>query len=488
MAHLNMNDNPPPYNPNPVHPQPPPQYEDYGWQEGGGVPPYQPYYIPQPPPTVAAPCVTQQAAPLRRKNPACCSNGCRWLGGSTGFVILAVAIAIAIWLGVRYGPGLVSSAIKGTGGTPTVITPDTCPASAVLCDGKKDCLQGSDEAGCVRFATTNTLQVMNYKDKTFLPVCFTEWNNSLATLTCTELGFREYYRSSSNFTSSAYGFLTVTPTTSDTIQGQLSYSSSCPGQQTVSLKCTNCGLRTSSTRIIGGTQASLGNWPWQVSLHYKGFPTCGGTIISLDFIVTAAHCFPSSDPNSKIPNNWLVYSGTVSQLSLPLPSYVDMIIVNENYNSNTHSNDIALLRLASPLTFNNNIRPICLPAFNQNFPAGIACWTTGFGTLHQGASQGSNSLMQVSVKMIDSTVCNSRTVYNGAITSSMLCAGDLNGGVDSCQGDSGGPLVCQMEGSWLLAGITSWGAGCGQPNSPGVYSKVTQLLPWVYTQMQEQKP
>ncbi|MBN3310772.1 TMPSD protease, partial [Amia calva] len=308
LVRAHLNDNPPPYNPNPVHPQPPPQYEDYGWQEGGGVPPYQPYYIPQPPPTVAAPCVTQQAA--------------------------------------------------------------------------------------------------------------------------------------------------------------------------------HCGLRTSSTRIIGGTQASLGNWPWQVSLHYKGFPTCGGTIISLDFIVTAAHCFPSSDPNSKIPNNWLVYSGTVSQLSLPLPSYVDMIIVNENYNSNTHSNDIALLRLASPLTFNNNIRPICLPAFNQNFPAGIACWTTGFGTLHQGASQGSNSLMQVSVKMIDSTVCNSRTVYNGAITSSMLCAGDLNGGVDSCQGDSGGPLVCQMEGSWLLAGITSWGAGCGQPNSPGVYSKVTQLLPWVYTQMQ----
>lgn len=91
----------------------------------------------------------------------------------------------------------------------------------------------------------------------------------------------------------------------------------------------------------------------------------------------------------------------------------------------------------------------------------------------------SDTLLQASVQVIDRTQCNAEDAYQGEVTKEMLCAGIPGGGVDTCQGDSGGPLMYHSD-LWQVVGIVSWGHGCGGPSTPGVYTKVTAYLNWIY--------
>uniref|UniRef100_A0A673N960 Transmembrane protease serine 13-like n=1 Tax=Sinocyclocheilus rhinocerous TaxID=307959 RepID=A0A673N960_9TELE len=426
---------------------PPPSYPSLQTLSATQV---QPYYIPQPIHQTPAPCVVQTMT-FQRYTFNSIFDSCT----------------------VRYGPSLWAQKETET---------ETCPPSSVDCDGKRDCSQGSDESRCVRFGTANELQVMTSKNKSFLPVCAQGWNKNIADQTCQQLGFRQSYEVGVLNTSSST-FQSLNSQFTNTIQASVDTSTSCPGQQTVSLKCSKCG-KPPGSRIIGGNAAADGQWPWQASLHFQGSHSCGGTLVAPDFIITAAHCFPKETLGSQLPSNWRVYIGLVSQLRLPSPYNVKKIILHKNYDPATKNNDIALLKLSKTAS---DIQPVCLPVFGQMFPAAKQCWTTGFGVTKQGAGI-STLLMEVAVNLIASAVCNSPTVYGGHITENMQCAGDLKGEKDSCQGDSGGPLVCKVDDKWYLTGVTSWGDGCGKPNRPGVYSDVGQLLMWIYGKMQQERP
>uniref|UniRef100_A0A8C9ESQ1 Transmembrane serine protease 3 n=1 Tax=Pavo cristatus TaxID=9049 RepID=A0A8C9ESQ1_PAVCR len=130
-----------------------------------------------------------------------------------------------------------------------------------------------------------------------------------------------------------------------------------------------------------------------------------------------------------------------------------------------------------------HIEPICLPNFGEQFPEGKMCWVSGWGATVEGGDT-SETMNYAGVPLISNRICNHRDVYGGIITSSMLCAGFLKGGVDTCQGDSGGPLACEDMSIWKLVGTTSFGVGCAEANKPGVYSRTTSFLGWIHEQME----
>ncbi|XP_026106167.1 prostasin-like [Carassius auratus] len=238
-----------------------------------------------------------------------------------------------------------------------------------------------------------------------------------------------------------------------------------------------CGNAPLNTKIVGGQDASAGAWPWQASLHQDGSHFCGGSLINTEWILTAAHCFPSSPD----PSVYTVYLGRQSQ-DLPNPNEVSrtvsQVILHPEYDNLPHDNDMALMRLSSPVTFTNYIQPVCLAAEGSTFNSDMM-WVTGWGTINSGVPLPSPQILQeVDVPMVGNTKCN--CLNGGSITNNMMCAGPLEGGKDSCQGDSGGPLVIREGSRWIQAGVVSFGQGCAQPNLPGVYARVSNYQNWIY--------
>ncbi|KAG1939193.1 tryptase-like isoform X2 [Pimephales promelas] len=235
------------------------------------------------------------------------------------------------------------------------------------------------------------------------------------------------------------------------------------------------------TRIVGGVDANEGAWPWQVSLHspkYKGH-FCGGSLISSEWVLSAAHCFAGVNTSSLV-----VYLGRMTQQGVhahEISRNVSTLVIHPDYSSDTYNNDIALLHLSSSVNFTNYIRPVCLAAEDSIFPSGTNCWITGWGQTASGVNLFyPGTLQETVVPVIINSECND-LLGAGVITDNMMCAGLQQGGKDTCQGDSGGPMVSQQCSVWIQSGIISRGHDCGQPNEPGVYTRVSRYQQWITT-------
>ena len=238
-------------------------------------------------------------------------------------------------------------------------------------------------------------------------------------------------------------------------------------------------------RIIGGRQVTATEFPYQVAIKNRGesHSFCGGSIIDQYWVLTAAHCVRSKQASSLV-----VILGATDLRQAKFFVDVEKIIRHSGYGSWLNlfarfRNDIALKKNKKPVIINGVTSAITLPMQDQDF-VGQTGIVSGFGATKERGSW-SSQLMATSLSILSNSYCYMKylTDFKG---DSMLCAGQMMGGQDSCQGDSGGPLAVLTRGGALLAGIVSFGTGCGRFLVPGVYTRVSHFVDWIRVETRNQ--
>jgi secreted trypsin-like serine protease len=264
-------------------------------------------------------------------------------------------------------------------------------------------------------------------------------------------------------------------------------------------------------RIVGGSSASISQYPWQVAVvfspskvsgnaHQRQF--CGGSLITSRIVMTAGHCVADTDPDCSSCSSMAPVCNSGSD---PPPGGdgtckldaddVDVVLGQTTLSTAPASSESSVVQVKLGTNYNPGIDSnpsydaayLVLPAASAQPQIKIAgtdegaLWDpgsvveiSGWGTTSEGGSTGSDTLRAATVNVLPDTNCSNVLAYGLLYdTATQLCAGNSNGGVDTCQGDSGGPLQAPLEGGgYRLVGLTSWGQGCAEAGFPGVYARI----------------
>ncbi|KAG8233151.1 hypothetical protein J437_LFUL018509 [Ladona fulva] len=225
-------------------------------------------------------------------------------------------------------------------------------------------------------------------------------------------------------------------------------------------------------RIIDGAPALRGQFPYQVVVYMDNSYMCGGSIISSQWILTAAHCALGF-------KNFVIIMGTTDRTkyqSGQQTAVTNISIVNSMYNKNNYNNDIAVLRVPTIL-FSPFVSPVQLPKATDSTKSftGQAALVSGFGVTASGTV--SNTLQYAAVNVISNYQCQ-QVFGTSYVAPTNICTKNVNNSKGTCNGDSGGPLV-YLEGTrYTEIGIVSFGIkGC--KGAPSAYTRVTSYLGWI---------
>lgn len=235
-----------------------------------------------------------------------------------------------------------------------------------------------------------------------------------------------------------------------------------------------------STRIVGGVPANRASTPWYVLVNPViadvGY-ICGGTAISANWILTAAHCVTTSAGVPMTPTDIWNSGAFVNPVSLSQPGQVygwSNVVVHPDWNPNLLTNDIALIQTSAPMA----TTPLAYSSDMSGPTAGTALQIFGMGTTSYGGPLSQTLQLGNVLDLVGTTgTCGGYGQwYHNA---NQLCAGLSSGAVDSCQGDSGGPLTAQTTAGRNVVGVVSYGYECGHPGYPGVYTRVARYAGWI---------
>ncbi|KAA0188498.1 hypothetical protein HAZT_HAZT009107 [Hyalella azteca] len=247
---------------------------------------------------------------------------------------------------------------------------------------------------------------------------------------------------------------------------------------------STCKCGKKFTRIVGGTETQVNAYPWQAALFHKDINSivCGGSLITNQHILTAAHCFAPETPLTA--ENMVVHLrdhdlSNPSETNL-VERYAKTIHIHKHYDRPTIQNDIAIIHLNKTVPISSRLLPVCLPSSAKLKYGNEEAIATGWGATSTGGDT-TNTLQEVKVSVFSRKDCLNRTAFEPIrITRKMLCAAGLDG-QGTCHGDSGGPLIyLDQEQNYDQIGITSFGhKGCGDKVLPAGFTRVNKYLRWI---------
>ncbi|XP_076469003.1 fibrinolytic enzyme, isozyme C-like [Babylonia areolata] len=238
-----------------------------------------------------------------------------------------------------------------------------------------------------------------------------------------------------------------------------------------------------SGRIVNGIVAEPNSWPWQLSLQLDNSHICGAVVLNENFALTAAHCV---DFDGYAVSRFSVVCGAHDILkpdSNWQVSTAAAIVKHENYdpNANGFPNDIAVIRLSTPLVLGPTCQPSTLPPDNSNEYANLPSTITGWGRL-SGTGNVARFLKQAAINTITYSECRSLWgIFFNPVRTTNICVLDPTGVHGACNGDSGGPLFTPdpNTGKVTVTGLTSFGRSGCDTSYPSVYTRVSSYLSWI---------